>query len=128
MADFRVSKRPRSDSEGTCPTGDHANCPITLVKPVSTPAGTFIHARFHFRDAEEPLLELECLDAELAREIATAMADGMTIDGLTFLTGLSEPVGGERRTVLCGCGNTPSPIDGFCRNCRPRQNRRVRSR
>lgn len=123
MADFRVSRRARSGSEGTCPTGDHVNCPITLIRPVSTPAGTFIHARFHFGDTEEPLLELECLDEELAREIAGAVSDGMTIDGLSFLTDLSDPIGKQRKAMLCGCGNNPSPIDGFCRQCRPRQSR-----
>ena len=128
MADFKVSKRARSDSDGACPTGDHVNCPITVVRPTSTPAGTFMQARFYFGEMEEPLLELECLDAELAREIATAVAGGLTIDGLTYLTRLSEPIDRARKAVLCGCGNNPSPIDGFCRNCRPEQNRGGRRR
>ena len=128
MADFIISRSARRRADGPCPTGHHANCPIIRVRTVSAAAGMFIHARFQFDEDEEPTLELECLDEELAREIAGAVAAGMTINGLNLLSGMTDPIGGARKRALCECGNNPSAADGFCRRCRPQRRKRRRSR
>ena len=128
MADFSISRRARGKADGPCPTGEHVNCPITQVRPVSAAAGMFVHARFQFGDYEEPTLDLGCLDEEIAREIAGVVATGMTVSGLNLLSSLTEPIGGARKRTLCECGNNPSADDGFCRRCRPERKKRRRSR
>ncbi len=76
--------------------------------------------RCHFDDHARPELEFLCIDGEMASVIMNARSEGLKIRGVSLLSELTGKVESVKGTAkLCRCGNTPSPVDNFCRNCRP---------
>ena len=121
MADLKASPRRRDRRDGACPTGAHSSCDILTVRPLSLVGALYMEENFHFEATEETMLDIICIDDEIAADIIKAVESGLRIDGLEALSALARRTTGSDGALLCACGNTPSPADGRCRQCRRAQ-------